>query len=54
MDKFAKELKEYVGQLKERYAGDPEKAKSEARSALIRTGVLTPDGKPKESIVTRY
>lgn len=49
---FANELREYGQKLRERYVLDERKAREDARDALIRTGVLNKDGRPKEQIVS--
>lgn len=46
---FIKGMAEYLQKLK---ALPQEMARQEAREALIRTGVLTKDGKSKKSIVS--
>lgn len=38
--RFADELRDYTKQLKHEYRNDPDKARQEARQALLRTGVL--------------
>ena len=50
---FANEFREYGQRLHERYVMNEPGARKEARDALIRTGVLDKDGRPKERIVTR-
>ena len=47
-NKTNKEVEQYIAKLME---GTPE-SKKEARDALIRTGVLKKNGKPKEVIVS--
>ena len=42
-------MKRYLEELKQQ---PPEQAKDEAKKALIRTGVLTRNGKPKKTIVS--
>lgn len=42
----------YIATLKKEAERDPKLARRRAKRALIRTGVLTPDGKPKKKIVS--
>lgn len=42
----------YIDEIKREAIQNPELARKKAKMALIRTGVLTPDGKPKKKIVS--
>lgn len=49
---FIREMRSYVMTLKQQQKKSEYLARKEAKSALIRTGVLTEEGKEKEKIVT--
>lgn len=49
---FIREMRSYVVTLKQQQKESRYLARKEAKSALIRTGVLTEEGKEKEKIVT--
>ncbi|OUP25324.1 hypothetical protein B5F27_15990 [Faecalibacterium sp. An192] len=49
---FIREMRSYVMTLKQQQKKSGYLARKEAKSALIRTGVLTEEGKEKEKIVT--
>ncbi len=49
---YAAQMKEYVDSLKKQMVQNPIQAKKEAKSALVRTGVLNSNGKTKKKIVS--
>ena len=49
---FANVMQNYLEQLKKQSQESPSKAKKEAKESLTRMGVLTPDGKVKDQIVS--
>lgn len=49
---YIEEMHEYVFALKKQQSEAPDTACADAKKALIRTGVTTPAGIPKEKIVT--
>ncbi|MCD8015159.1 MAG: hypothetical protein LUG99_18690 [Lachnospiraceae bacterium] len=50
--RYVKEMHEYVFALKKQQNEAPDMACADAKKALIRTGVTTSTGVPKEKIVT--
>ncbi|MCC8028628.1 MAG: hypothetical protein LIO75_02315 [Lachnospiraceae bacterium] len=49
---YLEEMREYVFSLQKQQSEAPDTACDDAKKALIRTGVTTPAGVPKEKIVT--
>lgn len=49
---FIREMNAYINELRRKQECSKKEAKREARTALIRTGVLTVEGKEKDKIVT--
>lgn len=50
--RLIKEMDAYIKKMKRQKGKSLEAARAEARKALIRTGVLDKDGRPKERIVS--
>ena len=50
-ERYLKDMKDYVNALKKRMKDSDNKTYEEAKDALIRTGVMTKNGRPKKKIV---
>lgn len=51
-EKYIREMQQYVERLKAQGGEDRTTASKDARNALVRTGVLTQNGRAKKKIVT--
>lgn len=49
---YATQMRGYVDNLRKQVAQNPAQAKKDARSALVRTGVLSSNGRIKKKIVS--
>lgn len=49
---YAAQMRGYVDRLRKQVAQNPTQAKKDARSALVRTGVLSSNGRSKKKIVS--
>lgn len=52
--KIIESMQNFIAKTILEYESHPETAKEKAKAALIRTGIITADGRLKEQIVTRY
>ncbi len=50
-EKYLKDMRNYVSALKRKKSASDNKVCEEAKDALIRTGVLNKNGRPKKKIV---